>query len=67
MRSYTHEKESLEYRKGYREGLDKAIALVEDYLDDLKSDGQVNGILWVSVVKEWLDDEHSIYIVGDEE
>lgn len=64
---HTHENESLEFRQGYREGLEKALDLVTDYMHDLKADGQVNGLLWVSVAKEWIDDEMSMYEVGDEE
>lgn len=64
---YTHENESFEFRQGYREGLEKALDLVTDYIEDLKADGQINGVLWVAVAKEWIDDELSMYQVGDEE
>ncbi len=59
--------ESAEFRKGYREGLEKALALVEDYLSDLKDDGQLKGMCWVNVAKEWIEDEISMYVVGEEE
>jgi hypothetical protein len=64
---YTHENESFEFRQGYREGLEKALELVTDYMSDLKADKKINEALWVSVAKEWIDDELSMYQVGDEE
>ena len=64
---HTHNDESFEFRKGYREGLEKALDLITDYMEDLKADGQISGLNWVDVAKEWVDDELSMYQVGDEE
>jgi len=64
---YTHENSSQEFREGYREGLEKAKELVEEYLSELRVDRKINEACWVSVALERLDDEHSMYIVGDEQ
>lgn len=64
---YTHENESFEFRQGYREGLEKAYEIIEEYKTALKLDGKVNELNWVNVCSEHLDDELSMYQVGDEE
>lgn len=64
---YTHESEGFEFRSGYREGLEKAKEIVEEYLSELRADYKINEACWVNVALDRLDDEHSMYIVGDEE
>jgi len=64
---YTHENETFEFRQGYREGLEKAQDLVKEYMQELRNDYKINECLWVSVASKRIEDEHSMYIVGDEE
>lgn len=63
---YTHENETFEFRQGYREGLEKALKLSEELIQDLKSDYKIEEAMWIEVIRDWLDTEHSMYIVGDE-
>lgn len=64
---HTHENSTLEFRQGYREGLEKAYEIIEEYKAALKQDGKVNELNWVNVCSEHIDDELSMYQVGDEE
>lgn len=64
---YTHENRTPEFREGYREGLEKAQELVQEYLNELRADHKINEASWVHVALERIDDEHSMYIVGDED
>lgn len=64
---WNHENSTLEFRQGYREGLESAMRLVEEYKQELKNDRKINECLWVNVCAERLDDELSMYEVGDEE
>jgi hypothetical protein len=64
---WTHENSTLEFRQGYREGLEAAIKLVDEYKQELKADRKINECLWVNVCTERLNDELSMYEVGDEE
>jgi hypothetical protein len=64
---WSHENSTLEFRQGVREGLELAIKTVELLISDVKKDGKINEALWLSVAVEWIEDEHSMYEVGDEE
>lgn len=64
---WNHENSTLEFRQGYREGLESAMRIVEEYKQELKNDRKINECLWVNVCTERLDDELSMYEVGDEE
>lgn len=64
---YTHEDESLEFRQGYREGLEKALLLSKELIQDLKDDKKIEQASWIEVIRDWIDDEISMYQVGDEE
>jgi hypothetical protein len=67
---YTHENSTYEFRCGYwedREGLEKSIELTKELIQDLKNDCKIEQALWVEVVRDWLENEHSFYEVGDEE
>lgn len=64
---WSRENSTLEYRQGVREGLEMAMAAVAEYKEELKADRRINELLWVSVCTERLEDEHSMYEVGDEE
>lgn len=64
---YTHENESLEFREGYREGLEKALTLSKELISDLKADKKINEACWIEVIRDWIDHEISMYEVGDEE
>jgi hypothetical protein len=64
---YFDENVSLEHRQGFRSGLEKAYEIIEEYKTALKQDGRVNELNWVNVCSEHLDDELSMYQVGDEE
>lgn len=63
---YTHENESFDYREGYRAGIERAQELVKEYLQELRQDKKINEACWVEVLRDRLDIEHSMYIVGDE-
>ena len=64
---WNHENSTLEFRQGYREGIESAMRLVEEYKQELRNDRKINELLWVSVCTDRLDDELSMYEVGDEE
>lgn len=64
---YTHENETFEFRQGYRDGLEKALKLSKELIKDLKNARKIEQAMWVEVVRDWIDSEHSMYIVGDEE
>lgn len=64
---YTHENESFEYCDGFRAGLEKAHEIVKEYLQELREDFKINEACWVHVAQERIDDELSMYVVGDEE
>lgn len=64
---YTHENSTQEFREGFRVGLEKAQELVQEYINELREDYKINEACWVDVALERIDDEHSMYIVGDED
>ena len=64
---WSHENSTLEFRQGVREGLELAIKTVELLIADVKKDGKITEATWLGVAKEWIEDEHSMYEVGDEE
>lgn len=63
---YTHQDETFEFRQGYREGLDKALELTKELIQDLKDNRKIEQAMWIEVIRDWIDTEHSMYIVGDE-
>ena len=63
---WTYENGTLEFKEGVREGLEIAIKTVESLIKDIQKDGKVTQASWVGVAKEWLEDELSMYEVGDE-
>lgn len=63
---WTHENEGLEYRQGFRDGLLFSIDIVKKLIAEVRQDGRVTEATWISVVEDWLDDELSMYEVGDE-
>jgi len=64
---FTHETSSLEFHKGFREGMNHAQAQVEELIEQLKMDNKVEQAAWLDVARDWIDDECSMYEVGDEE
>lgn len=64
---WSHEGSTLEFRQGVREGLELAIKTVELLIADVKKDGKITEAVWLGVAKEWIEDELSMYEVGDEE
>ena len=64
---WSHEGSTLEFRQGVREGMELAIKTVELLISDVKKDGKINQAVWLSVAKDWIEDELSMYEVGDEE
>ena len=64
---WSHENSTLEFRQGVREGLEIAIKTVELLIADVKKDGKITEAVWLGVAKEWIEDELSMYEVGDEE
>lgn len=64
---YTHENESVDFRQGYREGLEKALDLSKELIKDLRADRKIEAAMWIEVIRDWIDDEMSMYQVGDEE
>lgn len=60
---FTHETFSLEFR----EGMNHAQAQVEGLIEQLKMDNKVEQAAWLEVARDWIDDECSMYEVGDEE
>jgi hypothetical protein len=63
---YTHENESFEFRQGYREGLEKALQLSKELIQDMKDDKKIEQAMWIEVIRDWIDTEYSMYQVGDE-
>ena len=64
---WSHEGSTLEFRQGVREGMEFAIKTVDLLISDVKKDGKINQAVWLSVAKDWIEDELSMYEVGDEE
>lgn len=64
---WSHEGSTLEFRQGVREGMEIAIKTVELLISDVKKDGKINEAVWLSLAVEWIEDELSMYEVGDEE
>lgn len=64
---WSHENSTLEFRQGVREGLELAIKTVELLIHDVKKDGKIDQAVWLGVAKDWIEDELSMYEVGDEE
>ena len=64
---WSHEDSTLEFRQGVREGLELAIKTVELLIADVKKDGKITEAVWLGVAKDWIEDELSMYEVGDEE
>ena len=64
---YTHDNESTDFRLGYREGLEKALEIVNGLISDLRAGYNPNAAAWVEIVKDDIEIEHSMYVVGDEE
>ena len=64
---WSHENSTLEFRQGVREGMELAIKTVKSLISDVKKDGKINQAVWLSVAKDWIEDELSMYEVGDEE
>ena len=64
---WSHEDSTLEFRQGVREGLELVIKTVELLIADVKKDGKITEAVWLGVAKEWIEDELSMYEVGDEE
>ena len=64
---WSHEGSTLEFRQGVREGMELAIKTVELLISDVKKDGKITEAAWLSVAKDWIEDELSMYEVGDEE
>ena len=63
---WSHEGSTLEFRQGVREGLELAIKTVELLIGDVKKDGKITEAVWLGVAKDWIEDELSMYEVGDE-
>lgn len=64
---WSHEGSTLEFRQGVREGMELAIKTVELLISDVKKDGKITEAAWLGVAKDWIEDELSMYEVGDEE
>lgn len=64
---YFDENVSLEHRQGFRAGLEKALELSKELIQDLKDDKKIEQAMWIEVISDWIDDEMSMYEVGDEE
>ena len=64
---WSHENSTLEFRQGVREGLELAIKTVELLISDVNKDGKITEAVWLGVAKDWIEDELSMYEVGDEE
>ena len=64
---WSHEGSTLEFRQGVREGMELAIKTVELLISDVKKDGKILEAAWLGVAKDWIEDELSMYEVGDEE
>lgn len=63
---YFDETISLEHRQGFRAGLEKALELTNELIQDLKDDKKIEQAMWIEVIRDWIDTEHSMYEVGDE-
>lgn len=57
---------SFEHRQGFREGLEKALELTNELIQDLKDDKKIEQAMWIEVIRDWIETEHSFYEVGDE-
>ena len=64
---YFDENVSLEHRQGFRAGLEKALELTKGLIQDLKDDKKIEQASWIEVIRDYIDDELSMYQVGDEE
>lgn len=64
---WSHEGSTPEFRQGVREGMEFAIKTVDLLISDVKKDGKILEAAWLGVAKEWIEDELSMYEVGDEE
>lgn len=64
---WSHENSTLEFRQGVREGMELAIKTVELLVKEIKDDHRITEATWVNVAKTWIEDELSMYEVGDEE
>jgi len=64
---WSHENSTLEFRQGYREGLSKALSLSSDVIQDIKNSGHASIVLWLELIYDEIDEEMSMYEVGDEE
>ena len=64
---WSHENSTLEFRQGVREGLDLAIKTIELLIKEVKKDGKIDQAVWLGVARDWIEDELSMYEVGDEE
>lgn len=64
---WSHENSTLEFRQGVREGLELSIKTLESLISDVKDDDKITQAAWLGVAKEWIEDELSMYEVGDEE
>lgn len=58
---------SLDHRQGFRAGLEKALELTNELIQDLKDDRKIEQAMWIEVIRDWIETEHSFYEVGDEE
>lgn len=64
---WSQENSTLEFRQGFREGIAFSMDIVQELINAMLKDGKINQAAWVEVAKDWLDDEMSMYEVGDEE
>ena len=64
---WSHENSTMEYRQGYRDGLIAARDVCQEYVDAVRNDSRVNESAWIEITVEHIDDELSMYEVGDEE
>lgn len=64
---WTHENSTLEFRQGYRQGMEKALEVVDGLIKELRDDLRHEAAVWVQVARTYIDDELSMYEVGDEE
>lgn len=63
---WTHENESQEFREGFRAGLEHSLETVIELVHSIQREGKTNEAAWVNVAVNWIDDELSMYQVGDE-
>lgn len=64
---WTHESATLEFRQGYRQGMEKALEVVDGLIKELRDDLRHEAAVWVQVARTYIDDELSMYEVGDEQ